>query len=772
MLTGPTMTSNGANTSASAGTSINYDLHSLGWKAFQDLCLTVLQEVLSQRVQRFFDSNDGGRDGAYHGSWEPIPNFDFAGTFTFQCKFTCKKDKHIKLSDLSEEFEKAKALAEKGLCDHYILIVNHIVKGVDEQAIKERFESIPKIKTCLLLGYEWICHQIRNSPKLRMLVPRIYGLGDLSQILDERAYQQATELLSSLGEDLAKFVITGAYSQSADAISQDGIALLLGEPTCGKSTIAATLALGALDNWGCRTVCIHEPREFHNHWNPYEKQFFWVDDAFGATQLEIDKVLAWNAALPKMWSAIKKGTRFVLTSRDYIFREAECLLKTSSLPPLQRAKVVIDVGRLKESEREQILYNHIRLGLQPDTARRAMKPHLSNVARHPNFKPETARRLGDPAYTKDISFTDEALEKFVAHPKEHLKEVLKGLDQAKRCAIALVFMGNGSLSSPLELTEEQITACERMGVAVSQVPSSLNAMKESFVVNQIHNGEAAWGFKHPTLRDALAEVVIEDPELLDIYLAGVPTSKLIQEVACGRHDIKGVKVVVPASRYDKVLQKLEVVLRQNKEFGSTDSICWFLANRCSPDFLRQFVELFGDYILHLRVGSYMSCVAETRFLGVLNSLDLLCEAKRIDVVNKVSELALSTPDSDFLEAPFRGLLRDDEYSRLLLKISTELAPNALEVVDQWTSDFPSREVDDPSSHFEPLATAFSRYQRLFEESDPETAALFEEAKDAIDESIRDIEENSEPSYRESYSKPDSSGPSTVGTRSIFDDVDE
>ncbi len=38
-----------------------------------------------------------------------------------------------------------------------------------------------------------------------MLVPRVYGLGDLSQILDERAYSQAREILSALGDDLGKF---------------------------------------------------------------------------------------------------------------------------------------------------------------------------------------------------------------------------------------------------------------------------------------------------------------------------------------------------------------------------------------------------------------------------------------------------------------------------------------------------------------------------------------------------------------------------------------
>ena len=33
-----------------------------------------------------------------------------------------------------------------------------------------------------------------ESKRLRMLVPRVYGLGDLSQILDDRAYKQAKVL--------------------------------------------------------------------------------------------------------------------------------------------------------------------------------------------------------------------------------------------------------------------------------------------------------------------------------------------------------------------------------------------------------------------------------------------------------------------------------------------------------------------------------------------------------------------------------------------------
>ncbi|MET7714838.1 hypothetical protein [Streptomyces sp. NPDC005407] len=49
----------------------DFALHTLGWRAFQDLCAAVLREVWGQSVQTFADSNDGGRDGAFHGTWQP-----------------------------------------------------------------------------------------------------------------------------------------------------------------------------------------------------------------------------------------------------------------------------------------------------------------------------------------------------------------------------------------------------------------------------------------------------------------------------------------------------------------------------------------------------------------------------------------------------------------------------------------------------------------------------------------------------------------------------
>ena len=44
-----------------------YDLHTLGWHSFQQLCLTITREILGQTVESFLDSSDAGKDGAFAG---------------------------------------------------------------------------------------------------------------------------------------------------------------------------------------------------------------------------------------------------------------------------------------------------------------------------------------------------------------------------------------------------------------------------------------------------------------------------------------------------------------------------------------------------------------------------------------------------------------------------------------------------------------------------------------------------------------------------------
>lgn len=91
----------------------------MGWKAFQQLCVSVASEVWGQTVQGFFDADDGGRDGAFYGIWSSSKGETFTGNFTVQCKFSQKPYRHLRLTFLKDELAKAARLASQWLADNY-----------------------------------------------------------------------------------------------------------------------------------------------------------------------------------------------------------------------------------------------------------------------------------------------------------------------------------------------------------------------------------------------------------------------------------------------------------------------------------------------------------------------------------------------------------------------------------------------------------------------------------------------------------------------------
>lgn len=445
-----------------------YDLHTLGWNSFQQMCLTITREILGQTVESFLDSSDGGRDGAFAGTWRTMEQEDLTGSFVIQCKFTTRRNHSLQLSELEDEVEKARKLAAKGLCDSYVLMTNAGLSGPRSQGIKGLLHAAG-VKHVATFGSTWINQQIRENKRLRMLVPRIYGLGDLSQILDERAYTQAKAILESMREDLAKVVVTDAYRKAAEALDQHGFVLLVGEPAAGKTTIASLLAMAAVDQWQASMLKLHDPATVAKRWNPDEpSQFFWLDDAFGVTQYEEFQVQRWNHVLPQITAMLRKGAKIVMTSRDYIYNRARKDLKESAFPLLRESQVVIDVHELSAEERRQILYNHLKLGTQPRTFVRDIKPYLEAIASHPRFIPETARRLADPLFTKDLFLDPYYLRQFVEKREQLLQEVLQGLDADSKAGLALIYMRNDRLESPIKLqSSDQVS---KPGLYLDSVP--------------------------------------------------------------------------------------------------------------------------------------------------------------------------------------------------------------------------------------------------------------------------------------------------------------
>ncbi|PVD50141.1 hypothetical protein DC498_21235 [Terrimonas sp.] len=756
---------------------IKYDLHLLGWYEFQKLCLTITQEILGQTVMTFLDSNDAGKDGAFSGIWKQKDGEDLTGNFVIQCKFTNKSDKNLRLSDLDDEFSKIERLVLEKRCDCYVLMTNAGISGRFETTFSRQLSALG-VKTWRVFGSNWIYSQIHESTRLRTLVPRIYGLGDLSQILDERAYSQARQLLLSMRDDLSKIVITTAYYKAAKALSDHGFVLIIGEPAAGKTTIASLLAMAAVDQWKLFTLKLDTPELVIKHWNSdAPTQLFWIDDAFGVTQYESNLVNNWNHILPQVKAMIKQGIKIVMTSRDYIYRRARNDLKEGAFPLFNESQVVIDLHKLTMPEKEQILYNHLKLGRHPKQFLTKMKPFLNDIANNSRFIPETARRLADPAFTKQMYISKYSLMQFVEKQESFLEDVIRGLDNDCKAALALIYMNNGQVVSPLELEQNEYDAINKLGSDIGSCIQALEAMKDSLVQYTFIEDNSVWRFKHPTIGDAYARIVSKSPEQLEIYLYGTDIEKVMEQVTCGNVGLEKT-IIVPKAMYNIILER--ILLFNESEAYKTDylsrwgakrKIYTFLSRRSSKDFINLYISKNPKIFEQIVKPSMSFHYSEDIDLVIkLNELQLLPENYRKEFVNYIAHFTISGDDLYVLRnEDLQKVFTTMELEELKQKIKTQLLPKLEGVRRKREDEFKTYNDDTSEEHMEDFFDKMNILQEEFREEENVIEVIENEvskAKNWVDEHLFQKDERPDRVLDITEEK-------TIITtsRSIFDDVD-
>lgn len=209
-------------------------LHTIGWRSFQDLCSQVCEVVLGRPVEIFREAQDGGQDAVF---LIPSPsNEQFIGTV--QCKHTSDAGKALKVGDLSTEIGNVEELVKAGQADTYVFMTNMSVDAPVAAAMRAKLRELG-VRKPHILGRQYIVRVIRSSTRLRALVPQVYGLGDLTSIVDERLSEQSRALLDGWIPKLRTYVPTRAHRDAVNAISEHGVVLLLGNPASGKSAIGA-----------------------------------------------------------------------------------------------------------------------------------------------------------------------------------------------------------------------------------------------------------------------------------------------------------------------------------------------------------------------------------------------------------------------------------------------------------------------------------------------------------------------------------------------------
>lgn len=393
--------------------------------------------------------------------------------------------------------------------------------------------------------------------------------------------------------------------------------------------------------------------------------------------------------------------------------------------------------------------------------------------------PETARRLADPLFTAELGLNRYDLNNFVEKQEHFLQEVLRGLDEHSKAALALIYMRNDSLESPVTLQASEREAIERLGSNLGGCLAALESLGGSLVQHTHAEQKAIWRFKHPTVGDAYAGILLESPELLGIYVHGSPIEKLLGQVTCGDVGLERA-VVISEGLFPLVLARLSEV-SVAKQYKSPVLARWigrgrvdsFLASRCSKEFVVLYIEKHPDVLKRVsEPGLFLNSVSEVDLAIRLHELELLPENHRKHFVETVVSYAMDGEDLYAIESlRIQSVFTSAELVAFRHRIRTDLVPSLANIRETWQNN---RDSDQrPDEHIDPLLESFSALKKEFADNAAIVSKIDVEiqlAREWSDQLLADEPEDKRPAR--SFGDVDSQDTPPPQARGIFDDVDE
>ncbi|MFI8685874.1 restriction endonuclease [Rossellomorea sp. NPDC077527] len=676
-----------------------YNLHQLGWKAFEGLSGNIMQEIMGNTYALFSEGRDGGRDGYFEGTGNlNILKDNLSGKFVFQCKHTSIPSKKLTYSLVKKELPKLEKLVEHHDVEHYVIFTNYKLSANNDLEIKSRFTKIKGLKSCIILGDEWFESVLDANKTLRRLVPRLYGIGDLSEILDDRIYKQSLDVLDELKGNVSTFVSTEAYQEAVRAISKKRFVLLLGPPAVGKSAIATNLCMTSIvEEESIETLILEDSEGFKRHYNPDNpRKVFWFDDVFGATNLDENLLQGWIKSFNKLKSAIKKGSTIIFTSRDYIFNEAIRKIQKNKFPLLFDSQVKIDVSNLKQNEKNQILYNHIKDGDLALNKKTLLKPFLKKLAISENFSPELARRLGSSYFHENLSINEKDLNDFFSSPSHFFEEIVKVLDDDKKAALILILLNGNKLPSPVNQRFLKDYLMDSFDTSLPRIRSSLEVLKDSLVKLNTLTNELYWSFYHPSMIDSLQNLLSKEVEMLELFIHGSKINVLIRDSSCleeNRH-----KIYIPRTLWEVVCERI-IESFNSVEMFDREFIVRYIYSETPDEFIEYFVNNFGGHLKKLITPQYMqfSYTSIFKLSKRLEVLGLLDEGLKTYVKEAIYRIILNSYDMSFLDNEVvLYLLKEEGVSSILDELKQNGPEHAYEEFE-WILDNIEKE-EDPDEY--------------------------------------------------------------------------
>lgn len=338
----------------------------------------------------------------------------------------------------------------------------------------------------------------------------------LERILHSGVYNRTQAEMDVIKAMVPKFVPNDSVSEAETILQENGALIIAGEPGVGKSTLARMLVwLHAEQGW--KISVIDDIGEAFAITSEDEKRLVFFDDFLGQIQLSPDLIRRTDQRFPPFLEKLRtnKKIRFVLTTRDYILRQAQAQSSRLSAVKVNAAQFTLSVGHYTRAARAQILFNHIYFSdISLDERRSLLRDDFFlEIIDHRNFNPRLIDLLTSAEY---VSIAERPIRETVRHVLDNPHELWEKpyrnhfTGEARALMLALFFNENRVSLQALEGAFQQMVGSMGLAIGRADIPVRFRAALKELEGSAIAIQDRHVRFANPGIRDFLQRAVQED----------------------------------------------------------------------------------------------------------------------------------------------------------------------------------------------------------------------------------------------------------------------
>lgn len=334
----------------------------------------------------------------------------------------------------------------------------------------------------------------------------------LDALLNSGIATRTADFVERLQRQLRLWVPNPSFSRAQEVLDAHHTCVIAGPPGIGKTMLADILVADYVAQEFEPVLISSDIDEGDRLWNTDRKQIFFYDDFLGHIsygELRLGKNEEGRIASFINRVRKSKNKRFLLTTREYILREATLRYERLANVPISDVTMIVDLTDYSERIRAEILYNHLFFSNLPANLRAALLPNRVywRVIRHRNYNPRIIEHAVELSGKVEPNEFVGALLRTLENPSEVWERVYENLSPMARDLL----LGLSSLPPEVFLDDvEAVTRSLYSHAFESQaLRDALRTLEGTFIridkAGRTSESRLVVSFRDPSVQDYLAQ---------------------------------------------------------------------------------------------------------------------------------------------------------------------------------------------------------------------------------------------------------------------------